>query len=273
MRAILLAFMLIGCALFAILRFVVPTVTHRWAIDNIYGSGGAVLFREDYQPNSGSIYSPDNANPWRDVAIVHARNDKEAVAVARELKHLPEAECMFLGGVSDTGLTAICDSEPGSAFDTLDLLFCPITATGLTHLAKLTQLRTLFFNTCPIDDASLATLKSLDGLQNLILLEEGNKAANPNRFTEAGFRELGQMKHLEYLWLAQLHVSAASASHLKGMTGLKRLRLSRRYLTSGDESVADLRLISDETIADLRRSLPNCKIEVFPPDPSPPEKR
>ena len=251
----LLACTLVGCALFVIIRFVEPIIRHRMAIQYIYSSGGAVLFREDDRPNFGGIYSdPTKDNPWRDVGMVHARSDTEAIAVARQLKYLPETECLYLkGGVSDKGLAAICDSEPTPSFDTIDLLNSPVTAAGLAHLAKLKQLRTLFFNSCPINDACLASVKSLDGLQNLTLLEEGS-TANPNRFTEAGFREVGQMKNLRSLWLVQLQISTAAANHLKNLTRLDSLKLSRC-------------LISDDSIAELRKALPQCKVEVYLPEP------
>jgi hypothetical protein len=249
LRAMFFLVTLVGCVIFATMRFVVPIVSHRWAVQNIYSSGGGLLFRDDYEPDSGQIYSdPRKANPWREVLIVHISNDGEAVAAAKQLKHLPEVECLFLGaGVSDKGLAAICDS--GSSVDTLNLLQSPVTAAGLSRLASLEKLHTLFFNSCPINDADLVALKLLRSLRNLTLLEEGPQA-NPNLFTDAGFSELGQIKMLERLWLVRQTISDSAADHLKDLTNLKVLQLSRCQ-------------ISDQAVADLRKALPDCDVKIF----------
>src|SRR6476660_9332942 len=65
LRTMLVSFAVLGCALFVILRWIAPAVAHRWAIENIYSSGGAILFRDDFQSGSANIYSdPSTANPW-----------------------------------------------------------------------------------------------------------------------------------------------------------------------------------------------------------------
>src|ERR1043165_9568197 len=56
-HALLLLFVLIGCSLSALMRFVLPSVAHRLAIQNIYDSGGSVLFREDYNRDPTNLYS------------------------------------------------------------------------------------------------------------------------------------------------------------------------------------------------------------------------
>jgi Leucine-rich repeat (LRR) protein len=129
----------------------------------------------------------------------------------------------------------------------------PISAVGLSHLTNLPQLRELFFNTCPINDSDLASLKSIATLRRLTLLEEA-KQANPNRFSERGFQEIGQLKSLDFLWLVRLKVSDAAARHLKGLTNLKMLQLSRCQ-------------VSDQAVAELREALPNCEIKIFGDEP------
>jgi hypothetical protein len=250
-RALLMSFVALACALFAYMHWIAPMVAHRWAIQNIYSSGGAVLFREDFQPGSANIYSdPSKANPWRGVSILHARSDAEAMIVSRELRHLPEADSLFLSSrVTDVGLAALCDNADQSSIDTVDLMGSPVTAVGLSHLANFKHLRLLFVNSCPIQDADLATLKSLPTLRDLTLIEEG-KTGNPKRFTEAAFREVGQLKQLEKLWLANLEISDPVAEHLKNLTGLKKLQLSRCQ-------------ISDDAIRGLRQALPQCEFDIY----------
>jgi hypothetical protein len=260
-RALLMSFVALGLALFAYLHWIAPMVAHRWAIQNIYTSGGAVLFRDDFQPGSGNIYSdPSTANPWRGVSILHARSDAEAANVARELRHLPEADCLFLtSGVTNVGLAAICDNADQSSIDTVDLVGSRVTAEGLSHLANLKHLRLLFINTCPIQDTDLAVLKSLPTLRDLTLIEEG-KPGNPKRFTETGFREVGQLRHLEKLFLANLEISGPAAEHLKDLAGLKKLQISRCQ-------------ISDSAIHVLRQALPQCEFELYKTETPAKEKK
>lgn len=264
LRAVLLLFVLVSLATYAILHHLVPLVAHRRAVNRIYISGGAVLFRADFDSNSGQFYSGVDSNPWGDVLMVHVRSNAEAAGIAPQLKHLPEVEVLNLGGVTDHGLIEICNSGASEALETINLLGSPVTAKGLSRLADLKQLRTLLINTCPIDDQALAELKDSENIQNLTLLEEG-KTRNPNRFTETGFESLSRMTGLEYLFLAGIRITPESASHLKRMTQLKRLRVSR-HLVGGPEDAADQSLVSDEIIADIHRSLPNCQIEIFPRD-------
>jgi hypothetical protein len=253
MRAMLLTCTIIACTLFALLRFVLPLVAHRWAIQQVYESGGAVLFRkdEDKVTSGGSFYSDlDADNPWQDVAFLHAKSDAVALTVAEQLRRLPEADSLYLSaGVSDVGLAAICDAGTQSSMEMIDFCESHITATGLSHLARLPKLRKLFFNTCPINDADLASLKPLTSLRYLTLLEEGPRA-NASRFSEPGFQDISELKSLEFLWLCQLTVSDAAVSHLKSMTNLKTLRLSRCR-------------ISDAAMSELRGALLNCKFEIF----------
>jgi hypothetical protein len=260
-RALLVSFVALSCALFAYMHWIAPMVAHRWAIQNIYSSGGEVLFRDDFQPGSANIYSdPSKANPWRGVSILHARSDALAMTVSRELRHLPEADSLFLSSkVTDVGLAALCDNADQSSIDTVDLSGSQVTGEGLSHLVSLKHLRRLFVNSCPIHDADLAALKSLPTLRDLTLLEEG-KTRNSKRFTEAGFREVGQLKQLEKLWLANLQIPDPAAEHLKNLTGLKKLQLSRCQ-------------ISDDAIRGLRQALPQTEFVIYRIGSDSPEKK
>jgi hypothetical protein len=193
LRKLLAAFAVIACGLFGVMRFLMPTITHRWAVYNIDRSNGRVLFRQDVGPDEHSLQrSIDSRNRWRDVESVVASNDAEAIAVAAQLRHLPEVHQVHLfDKVTDAGIAAVCSIGSHPSLEGIELLGSPVTAAGLSHLAKLKEIRWLFFNTCPIHDSDLECLKSLDSLRDLTLLEEGTPA-NPSRFAEPGFREIGR---------------------------------------------------------------------------------
>src|SRR4051812_24171088 len=212
LRKLLAAFAIAACGLFGVMRFVMPIVAHRWAVYNIDRSNGRIQFREDVGPDEHSFQrSIDSRNRWRDVASVVASNDAEAITVAAQLRHLPEVQQVHLfDNVTDAGLVALCSIGSHPSLEGIELLGSRVTAAGLSHLAKLKQIRMLFFNTCPIHDSDLECLKSLESLRDLTLLEEGTPA-NPNRFAEPGFREIGQIQNLEKLWLANLKVPDAAA--------------------------------------------------------------
>ena len=101
MRAQLLAFAVVGCGLFAILRLVVPTLEHRWAIRQIHVSGATTRFPEDYasyeeQQQPGYQSSRNRRNYWRNVSRICVSGDREAIAVARQLTAIPELESVDL---------------------------------------------------------------------------------------------------------------------------------------------------------------------------------
>jgi Leucine-rich repeat (LRR) protein len=122
----------------------------------------------------------------------------------------------------------------------------PVTAAGLPKLANLKQLQMLVFRSCPIKDAELASLNSVDTLQSLFILERGF-TARPNRITDRGFQGIGQMKTLRNLGLDSLKISDKAARELTGLTQLKSLRL------------IDCQ-ISNDAISGLRQALPNCEV-------------
>lgn len=249
-RAMFIGVGLVSLVLVIVKAYVVPAVNHRLAVHQLWTTAGGLLFDDDFSPTSGNIYSDlRKVNPWRDVYLVHATNDTEAMVVARQLKFVPEVQFLYLSGnITDKGLAAICSAEPSSVI-AIDFLESSITSAGLSKLATVPRLRRLFFNTCRISDAELASLKRITGLRQLTLLEEG-KSANSSRFSEAEFREIGNLQALEELHLARLHVSDAAAAHLARIANLKTLQLS--YCQ-----------ISEQALVDLQKSLPNCEFKVF----------
>jgi hypothetical protein len=107
----------------------------------------------------------------------------------------------------------------------------------LARIKNLPRLHTLFLNTCPIREADLTALKSLKIVTNLTLLEEARQA-NPRRFTDRGFVEIGKAEHLESLLLVNLNISDMAAGHLHGLSNLKSLRIIRCRIP--DEAVTSL---------------------------------
>jgi hypothetical protein len=254
MRALLLAFAIVGCGLFVILRMVVPTFEHRWAIRQIHVSGATTRFPEDHasyeeQQLPGYQSSRDRRNYWRDVSTICVSGDREAIAVARQIASVPELESVDLNGVTDVGLEAICQAAPQTSLKLIGLYDSHITGTALSDLSDLTTVRMLFINTCQIDDAALADFRSMPDLRELTFFEE-SKSGLRSRFAEKGFAEIGRIVNLRSLRLTDLPISDAAARHLHGLKQMKTLTLN------------DCR-ISDQAVEELRKALRDCRLNRY----------
>jgi len=254
MRSQLLAFAVVGCGLFVILRLVVPTLEHRWAIRQIHVSGATTRFPEDYasyeeQQKPGYQSSRNRRNYWRDVSRICVSGEREAIAVARQLTAIPELESVDLHGVTDVGLEAICRAAPHASLKLIGLFDSQITGTALSDLSDLTTVRMLFINTCQIDDAALACFRSMPDLRELTFFED-SKLGLRSRFTEKGFAEIGRIVNLRSLRLTDLPISDAAARHLHRLKQLKTLTLN------------DCR-ISDQAVEELRKALPDCRLNRY----------
>jgi len=253
-RALLVTVAVLCCGLFAIVRFVVPIFEHRWAVRQIHASGGTTLFPEDYasyeeKHKAGYESSRSRRNYWRDVSAIRARGDREAIAAAEHLASIPELQMVDLYRVTDAGLGAICQIAPHPSLKYINLFECHITGTGLSDLSNLKNVLGLFFNTCQVDDAALARFKSMPALRDLWLIEEG-KSADPSRFTEKSFAEIGRIESLELLRLTNLRISDDAARQLHSLKRLKTLSLG--YCQ-----------ISDTAVEELRTALPDCEVKRF----------
>jgi hypothetical protein len=250
-------FALLGGALFTLQRFIVPICAHRWAIHTVYDSGGTVVFRGgDDEPFDKRYGGPNRDNSWRKVRQLQCSTDGQAATIASQLKHLPEVERLILyGGVTDNGLSAICDKGTNASLRWIALVETPVTVAGLAKLAKLNQLQMLTFRSCPIRDADLDGLMSVATIRNLVFLERGS-SANPNRIGKLGFRAIGQMQQVANLYLDNLNISDESSRELKNLTYLKTLSLYNCQ-------------ISDAAINGLRQALPQCKLALAKDDDAP----
>jgi 4-amino-4-deoxy-L-arabinose transferase-like glycosyltransferase len=183
----------------------------------------------------------------------YARDDNRAGVVAHELVNLPEVKRFCLIDVSDKGLTEICNAAADRSIDGLYFIESPVTSRGLNRLATVKSVWHLSFNTCPISDGDLTPLKTVSGLKALSLVEEDNNA-NPARFSERGFQQVGQIEGLNRLLMVGLTISDASAVYLKTLSNLKSLIIRNCR-------------ISDESVSELRKSLPTCQVDTDGPIP------
>jgi Leucine Rich repeat len=247
MRALMLTVAVVAGGLTVVLQFILPKFEHRWAVHQIYISGGRVNFPDDSEREEHD-YDPRRLlrNYWRGVSSINVGGDQEAIAVAKLLESIPELQMVRFYGVTDAGLEAICQMGPYPSLVALDFDDSRITGAGLSDTSSLQNVRSLFFNTCQVDASAMARFKSMPALRGLWLIEEG-KSANPARYPEESFAEIGSLDNLELLHLTNLQITDAAARHLSGLKRLKILRLSHCK-------------ISDSALQELRRTLPSCQL-------------
>ncbi len=250
LRSLFLAFLVVGCVLFAVVQFLVPALHHRWAIEQIHAVGGWTMFPDDYEElRAHGSTTPRNwltRNYWRGVASVRADNDWEAAAVAQHLASVRELEVVDLHHVTEVGLDDVCRVLPRTSAKVIGVYDSNIRGKGLSDMSDLTNVRELFFNTCQVDDAAFARFTSIPDLRQFYFLDEANPP-NPPRLTDASFAEIGRFENLDLLHLSRQQASDAAARSLHGLKRLKTLRLV-------------LCQISDQALADLREALPDCRL-------------
>jgi len=114
-----------------------------------------------------------------------------------------------------------------------------VSDTGLAHLEGLTALEMLALNGTLVSDVGLAHLQGLTALELLYLFS--------TEVSDAGLAHLKGLTALEWLDLHGTQVSDAGLVHLEELTALKELYL-------------DGTQVSEAGKADLRATLPNCRI-------------
>ena len=130
----------------------------------------------------------------------------------------------------------------------------------LRHLASFPQLQRLSIRSPRISDTGMAQLAGLERLETLRL---------PGAITDKGLQHLGRLRVLDLIFTA---VTDAGLVHLEGLAHLEQLLLlGTNVPDAGLEHLVGLRnlrhLVLNETrvtdagVADLQKSLPNCKIE------------
>lgn len=114
-----------------------------------------------------------------------------------------------------------------------------VTDEGLRHIAEMTQLTTLSFQSTPVTDAGLEHLQELTRLHWLSLQH--------TQVTDVGLKCLAGLSQLESLWLNGTQVTDAGLEHLAGLTQLRDVYLPNTQ-------------VSDSGVKKLQQALPNCSI-------------
>ena len=123
----------------------------------------------------------------------------------------------------------------------LSLFYCPeLTGSGFEYLTKLEKLVNLNISNNQISDKHLSQLQKINSLQVLNV--------DPN--TDQGMAELSRFSSLRRLWIGgkQEQLTDAGLEKLSSLSNLEILMLPRdKY--------------SEEAIAQLKQSLPDCRIQ------------
>jgi hypothetical protein len=146
-----------------------------------------------------------------------------------------------------------------------------LTPVGMHSLTSLRKLRDLDLEGTTVDDEALQALPNLPDLETLNLAG--------TQVTDQGLEHLGRFRRLRGLVLDDLPITDAGLEHLVKLS-LDRLRLNRTQITDrGIAAIgtqATLRSVSvshtsitSKGVAELRRLLPNCRVEYSPPQRNP----
>jgi cell wall assembly regulator SMI1 len=137
----------------------------------------------------------------------------------------------------------------------LDLSQSTIVRNGLSHLAGLTKLRSLWLLNCTLSDKALALLPALPALQSLDL-------AYAKGYTDRGLKVLTRLTGLTSLRIDQAPISGACLRHLKSLPRLADLSISgseNHGLT--DAGLKHLPPLGLEHITLDRTAISDCAIE------------
>jgi len=164
--------------------------------------------------------------------------------------------------ITDAGMTHL---NGLTSLETLDMEGTQITDAGLTNLRGLASLQTLWLQGTDITDTGLMYLKGLQSLNELYL--------SHTQVNDAGLVNLKELHSLQYLFLDGTNVSGEGLAHLKGLKSLRTLVICVNNLNEAGVRhlkemtwLHELALgegsISESVLADLRKALPDCIIDV-----------
>jgi hypothetical protein len=158
--------------------------------------------------------------------------------------------------VADAGLKRLAGLKN---LETLELSDTKITAQGLKNLAGLKKLTTIRLEERQMSDANLRALReagllhavsaaSADRKRPTSALEVTSLSLCRGPLTDAGLKELAELKNLTWLDLRDTQVTDAGLKELAALKSLERL------LLQGNR-------VSRAGVADLQKALPKCKID------------
>jgi hypothetical protein len=164
-------------------------------------------------------------------------DDLELIGSLRHLKQIALFRTHFDDETLETigKLESLEEFAGGGVFD----------VEGLQPLAKLQRLRKVEIDAREIGDDALEVLASLPLLTDLRIVSPG--------VTDEGMKSVARMQKLERLSLSEGAITDAGLRELAPLKNLQELKLLHRYDKSD---------VSDEAVAEFRKSHPNCTVEV-----------
>ncbi len=148
--------------------------------------------------------------------------------------------------ITDNGL--VCLSKLSNLW-ILDLRGTEITDAGLAHVTELTNLEELVLDDTSITGQSLEHLSNLPKLRTLRL--------QGTAIDDSSLASLHQLSSLENVMLAGTPITDTGVEHLRMLDGLKVIYLH----DTGRGVPRDVpQGVTDNAIADLQKSLPNCHV-------------
>ena len=182
------------------------------------------------------------------------------------LAKLSELEILSLGDdlITNKGLIQLRDLKN---LKVLILKDTKITDEGLFHLNELNSLISLNLSHTDIEGRGLLQLRDLSKLEWLLL---GSTSIN-----DAILMHIGEMKTLKGLYLNETQITDTGIGYLKNLDQLEQLVLAKTKIT--DEGLKhfiglselkhlnlDGTLVSKESVENLKKALPNCRISWQP---------
>jgi hypothetical protein len=209
---------------------------------------------------------------WVAVRIQQARRQAAAIAAMREGNVFGHVDydvvrlepswlrCLFGDDFFSNVISIERDRDSAQSDQTTDIL--------LDNLKDLPLLQNLGLNSASITDAKLERIEKLSQLRTLDL--------RCTRVTDAGLEHLRGLTQLQGLCLDKTKITYAGLRWLEGLSQLEELNLN--YTRVSDEGLCFLAGLSrlrwlwlidtdctEQGVAQLRKVLPNCNIQYWPP--------
>ncbi|MCI0335507.1 MAG: hypothetical protein L0228_20055 [Planctomycetes bacterium] len=250
--------MLIGVAVMALLlstvgRWLLSTYRQHLAVHVVRTHGGDLDDGVGSDDERTMLHSWMGYDPFAPIVDLKVTTDQALRAAIDHLDQFADITILrFRRGVTAVGFAHAGELNKFSELGLGEFMDSPIDDQGLEHLAKWTNVRDLFFNSCPnVTDAGLRHLVDLPKLESLSLIEEGGGMV----ITDAGLQHVGRMEQLRCLWLLNMpQITDAGLAHLHGLTRLKRIMIRRTGVTG-------------EGLKQFYKALPDCHVvsDVFVP--------